>query len=418
MTGRLADKRVADLLGTPFPQGAHLDRVSVLGFLQTRPYMTEVARGLHRETLAKAFACPTYLSDSVTYRNFVAYGFRQPSPMVWLLKGNTQQTMMRPLLDHLEAVAARNRSAGGAGSFEIRYLRRADRLLLRDGKVADIAVSVLPRSPTVDGGQHVPALRTEDTPIEGDVIVAVPPQALSRLIDPVLFDAAPSLADVRKLQSQPRASLDIYFRKKLFNVPDGITVLLNSPHALTFLDLSQLWPRDPEMPDVTVLNLVVSDFSVFVPETGLPDQDQVLDFALAELGHYLPFDAADIDRESCHLQTNVAEPLFTNQVGSWAFRPGTVCAVPNLFIAGDYCRTVVDVVTIEGAVMSGLTAAEAVRQRAHRGAPVAIRVPDVYPQSLLTAAKFMGMPAAYGAKALATAEQTMRALYRDTFPNG
>jgi hypothetical protein len=29
----------------------------------------------------------------------------------------------------------------------------------------------------------------------------------------------------------------------------------------------------------------------------------------------------------------------------------------------------------------------------------------------------MGMPAAYGAKALATAQQTMRALYRETFPN-
>ena len=408
---------LADLLGTPFPPGEHLDRISVLGFFRNRPYMTDAARGLHQQTLAKAFACPTYLSDSVTYRHFVGYGFRQPSPMVWLLKGNTQQTMMRPLLNHLEAVAGHNRSAGGAGSFEIRYLRRADRLSLQGGRVVGISISELPRSPTVEGGQHVPARGTEEMAIAGDVIVAVPPQALSRLIDPALFTAAPSLANVRKLQSQPMAALDIYFRRKLPNVPDGITILLGSRHALTFLDLSQLWPRDPETPDVTFLNLVMSDFSVFVPETGLPDQEQVLAFALAELAQYLPFDLADIDRGRCHLQTNVAEPLFTNQVGSWAFRPGTVCAVPNLFLAGDYCRTVVDVVTIEGAVISGLMAAEAVRQRARQGAPVAIRVPDVYPQPLLTAAKFMGLPAAYGAKALATAQQTMHALYRETFPN-
>src|SRR5689334_13422296 len=71
---------LTDLLGTPFPRDEHLDRVSVLGFLRTRPYLTQAARNLHQQTLAKAFACPTYLSDSVTYRRFVGYGFRQPSP--------------------------------------------------------------------------------------------------------------------------------------------------------------------------------------------------------------------------------------------------------------------------------------------------------------------------------------------------
>jgi len=65
----------------------------------------------------------------------------------------------------------------------------------------------------------------------------------------------------------------------------------------------------------------------------------------------------DVDYARCHVQTNVGEELFVNQVGSWENRPKATCDIPNLFLAGDFCQTVVDVVTVEGAVVSGLNAA-------------------------------------------------------------
>ena len=43
------------------------------------------------------------------------------------------------------------------------------------------------------------------------------------------------------------------------------------------------------------------------------------------------------------------EPLFINAVGSWDDRPEATTAIPNLFLAGDYVRTNIDLTSMEGA---------------------------------------------------------------------
>jgi uncharacterized protein with NAD-binding domain and iron-sulfur cluster len=53
-------------------------------------------------------------------------------------------------------------------------------------------------------------------------------------------------------------------------------------------------------------------------------------------------------------------PLLVNTAGSWASRPEVRTRIPNLFLAGDFVRTDIDLATMEGANESGRKAANAI----------------------------------------------------------
>jgi uncharacterized protein with NAD-binding domain and iron-sulfur cluster len=405
-----------DLLASRAPPVASPEDTSVYDFLISRPYMTSRALALHGQTLAKAFANPTYLNAARTYQKFIGFGFRQPSPMTWLMKGNTQQHLFVPLRRHLEKLGV-----------DIKLLHRVKRIKLANGKISSLEISRLERAAQQDLAvpreSSTTVLETFDWKVS-DVILAVPINALSQFVDVEMFQAAPALANVRNLPTQPMASLDVYFKKKLKNVPAGITLLLDSPYNLTFVDNSQLW-HDGGPKNVTFLNLVMSDFNIFAEYGDPRHADFIKEQLFSELRHYLEFkyspgglEPDDIDRKRCYLQTNVGEPLFTNQVGSWDSRPGPTCPISNLFLAGDFCRTLIDVVTIEGAVVSGLTAAEALRQQANIGEPIEILAPDAYPQSAMAVLKLMGAPYAYAAKAWTVMADGFASRVDQMFPNG
>lgn len=412
---------IVDILGTRSAHRHSHDTSSVSGLVASRPYATRRSIALHSETLAKAFAIPTYLASLNTYRNFLNYGFRHPDPMMWLLNGNTQQYLFAPLEKHLMSLADKVRARGGG--IRIRTLTCVEKLHLRDGAVVGLEIAELRDSPTITRSDRREIRSKTVEPVSGDVILAIPPKALSRLVDLDVFEAAPELGNVRKLRSEPMATLNLYFKRKLSGIPREITLLLQSKYKLSFLDNSQRWQQtDPSK--VTFLSVCASDFSVLAPYAGAGDYDTVKEAIYEELSHYIEFNYDpvgkndDIDRERSSLQPNVGEELFTNDVGSWEFRPGTTCAIPNLFVAGDYCQTFIDVVTIEGAVVSGLMAAEAVRKRAGIGEPITILRPDTYPDEALSALKMMGMPYAYAAKAWAVATDALRSSYDEMFPNG
>jgi hypothetical protein len=391
---------------------------------------------MHRHTLAKAFASPTYLNSAQSYQRFIGYGFRQPSPTAWLLKGNTDVYLFEQFENRLRAVA-KNKEV----KFDLKMSTRIDELLLDDeGQIKLVGTE---ESRESDRSPVSPPTSTciKEIPASESLILAVPFEALSTLISGRLLLAAIELGNVRKLRGQPMASIDIYFNRKLENIPQGITLLADSPFDLTFVDNSQLW-KDGGPSDRTFLNLIISDFSIFTSHTEEEEKAVILESALAELRNYIEFDYAprvpsgmflpstrvarpvteiredDVDRERCHIQYNVHEQLFVNEVGSWDFRPETTCKIPNLFIAGDYCKTFIDVVTIEGAVVSGLMAADAVQQRAGVERPVEILRPETVPQPALAALRWMGAPYAIAAKAASMWQSELQRNIRMMFPNG
>src|SRR5262249_39225599 len=118
---------------------------------------------------------------------------------------------------------------------------------------------------------------------------------------------------------------------------------------------------------------------------------------LNDLHRFIPeIVAGDIDRYD--FQPHVDQPLFMNDVGAWQFRPQASTQLKNLYLAGDYCRSHVDLVSMEGAVTTGLQAAEALRKDSGIGAAVDIQVPNVYSGILMKLGKVVLLPLAALAK--------------------
>ncbi len=399
-----------DILAQPFSRHEFLDNYSVNGFMHSRLYATNPAAIMHQRTLAKAFASPSYQTSAQTYKNYIKYGARLPAPMLWVLKGNSYTAYLQYLERHLKQFGAK---------FDLRLLNRVDKLHLKDGRVREMETSIMPASPTV---HEIDPKLIKKGPTITDIdyaILAVPPKALGKLIDKEVYDADPKLANVRKLRSEPMASLDLYFTKKLPDIPKSHVILVDSPYTLTFIDNSQIWPDEP----TTFLNVVASDFD---PLVGLPVND-VRDLLIKELNRYLPFDPVnDIDFDRTHLQTNTGEELFVSEVGSWQSRPTTTCQIPNLYIAGDFCQNIIAVVTLESAVVSGLLAAQALQSQAiaDRKAPpeaplcrpIDIIEPESYPEADMAVLKALWAPYAYAAKWWASTGGEMLSAFQEMFP--
>jgi hypothetical protein len=281
----------------------------------------------------------------------------------------------------------------------------------------------MPNNVTTERGKERKPTKTWDVDVPGDLVLAVPPRALGRLVSHDVAACAPGLESVRLLRSEPMISLDVYFKRKLSGLTGNITLLLGSNYTLSLLDNSQVWSDAPA--GGTALNVISSNADLIA---DYPNH-VILDIMLRELQRFLDFELGpttldqnlrndDVDYSRCHVQTNVGEELFVNQVGSWDYRPKATCEIPNLFLAGDFCQSFIDVVTVEGAVVSGLLAAEALRRRRGIGAPIDIIRPETYPAFLPAMLAAALRPAAFAAKAVSVADSLVRAQFSRIFPNG
>jgi predicted NAD/FAD-dependent oxidoreductase len=437
---------MADLVGEPARRGDWLEKTSITGFLKAQPYTTDAALAGTYRTTAQAFASPSYLSSARSFKALLSYGLRAPEPSMWMLSGSTQNAIFTPWLKHLAllagkfevlcpkgielgealqaAVEARRAGYQGAGgNLTIRLLTSLEELgiNINTGRITQLVLAELTQSPTIHRGPGEKLLpssmaklppQTLGVSDDDDVILALPLKQLGKLVTPDVAMWAPNLVDVHYLRTEPMISLDLFFKKKLSGLPDGITVLLDSPYEMSFFDNSQAWSELPS--DRTVINVVASNADTLVAY----DDEDIIKALLDELAHYIEFKREDLFECRTHLQTNVGEELFVNQVGSWKWRPQATCGIPNLYIAGDYCRTFIDVVTIEGATVSGLMAAEAVRRRRRVGHPIRLLQPDLFPVSAMTAFAGAQRPLAYVASAVSSVDDAIKNRYRQWFPNG
>jgi protoporphyrinogen oxidase len=385
-----------DLIGPQAMSRQVLEQTSVSNFFRSRPYSTEAAIVAASRTLAEAFASPSYLSSARSYQSLIKYGYRHPVPSLWLLTQNTNDAIFEPWEQHLKA-----RASELGRRFEIIRRTRVEQLHLVGGEVRKLTIATTPENPTTERGVEVKSTDPREVDIDGDLMLTVPPGALGRLVSPEIAAASPALETVRLLRSEPMISLDLYFKCKVPGLDGTITVLTDSKYTLSLLDNSQVW-TDLKGGN-TVLNVIASNADLIADYPN----EVILDVVLKELQRFLDFQIEDVDLDRCHIQTNVGEELFVNQVGSWDYRPTATCDIPNLFLAGDFCQTVVDVVTIEGAVVSGLVAAEALRSRRGVGKPIAIVEPDSYPAIVPAMLAVALLPAVMTAKAVSVASSIM-----------
>jgi protoporphyrinogen oxidase len=390
---------VFDLLAQRF-EGGLLGSYTVNGFVQSRPYASEGGATLFQDSLAKAFALPSYLTSARSYQAFLKYSMRLPVPMMWLLKQDAYHGLHEPFKAKLDSLGCQWKLG-----HEVSDIDRT--LSGQPPRYTTIGITAIEsRNPAwphpADAAGAPPSTPGEADTVEYDyVVLTIPGSGLRRFIPDV--SAAFELRLDEKsgqMHYEPMASLDVYVSKTIPGMPKEHVVLLDSKYGLTFIDNSQLWPGI----EGTALSVASTDFR----SLALLPEEVAFTEILRELQNYLPFHDADV--LYWHIETNAGDTLFVNEIGSDQWRPGPKTHVPNLFLAGDYCRTFIDVVTVEGAVVSGLQAVRALQEQVALDLggqtagtkllePVTIIEPEAYPQWTMMAAAALLAPYAAAAKA-------------------
>ena len=188
------------------------------------------------------------------------------------------------------------------------------------------------------------------------MVMALPMEVLRAMQNDELFEREPNISKLSYLRANQYPALDIYYHKKLENITPEHFELEFSKYNLTAFDASQQWPefRGRNAWQGTMLQFVAGSCQTLAGLSSKKLTQQLYN----EISHYIPHtNENDVAYIVAH--PNRELPLFVNDVNTWTKRPS---AKGNVFyFAGDYCQHETDITSMEGAVRSGLSAAEAVR---------------------------------------------------------
>ncbi|MFI5779241.1 FAD-dependent oxidoreductase [Nocardia sp. NPDC051570] len=254
------------------------------------------------------------------------------------------------------------------------------------------------------------------------VVCAVPVERATRLWNRDVLALDPALEAMNDLSTDWMNGIQFYLTSD-DPITEGHIGLVDSPWALSGLNQAQFWrSRDiaRDYGDGTVrdiLSVDISDWNTPGILYGRPavqcSRDEIAAEVWAQLKAALndgqPNRLRDQDLHSYHLDPAIQwstvtgrntndEPLLVNTAGSWDKRPDARTAIPNLFLAGDYVRTDVDLATMEGANESGRAAVNALLDAADSNAPRAqvfklYRLPQLEPAKQLDRLRYLaGQP--------------------------
>jgi len=289
------------------------------------------------------------------------------SPPDRVLNAPTNQAWIDPWLAHLASLGVRFLTGWAAGRLRLTG-SRIESVVLRD------------RSATLE------EMATDW------FVLAVPLSEAVRLTQPDLVAADPALAGLDRLVCDWMVGLQFYLRRPT-PILHGHVLYLDSPWALTSISQAQFWQQidfAATFGDGTVqdcLSVDISDWDspgLFGKPARECTREEVAADVWAQLSAALNGRGDQVLSDdlvhSWFLDPAVtglggpgpasnAEPLFINTVGSWDDRPQAGTAIGNLFIAGDFARTEVDLATMEGAAQSGRAAVNALLERSGHASP-------------------------------------------------
>ncbi len=308
-----------DALAEPMDRKAFLDRISRVGLMRSRWYVTDRVALLEKENILKASAIPAYEMSAMTARLVSAYWAEEPKPLLSILPGDLQTHFIHPF-----------ENAVTAAGVPIHFGKRVEHV--------------------VEGGGEVAKVRcTDGTEFVGDYYVLTTPLEVARtIIKGDLLRVDPDLGKFEHLDAAPMAALHLTLNRRLYNLPREHVFLFGGRYGLSFIDLTPHWPGLTH----TVLSFISSNF---LPIQDLTETEQ-FDLLFEEIQQYLPISRADVATHK--LNTNVDVPLFINTVGAWPHRPEVRAErVNNLFFAGDWVRNPIDLACMEGAISAAMECA-------------------------------------------------------------
>jgi squalene-associated FAD-dependent desaturase len=240
----------------------------------------------------------------------------------------------------MERLSAYFESRGG------RVLRgaRAEGLVVKDGRVTGVRYlqRSLKQEEIAAGEPPVPRLQSSDA-----VVSAVPPPALHELVPAERRQARP-FCDLGRFKGSPIVSVDLWLDRVV--VEQQMLGLRDSEMDWVF-DKGRLHGRQGPPQH---LAFIVSAAYRTAPKTNT----ELVEAAVSSLRRYFPAMAgARVERS---LVQREVQATFASTPELEALRPGPVTPLAGLFLAGDWTDTGLPA-TIEGAVRSGVRAADAVR---------------------------------------------------------
>ncbi|CAL9647183.1 hypothetical protein SUDANB176_06509 [Streptomyces sp. enrichment culture] len=313
---------------------------SLHDFLHSRWYLTEPAVTDIEHLFVASSAAESRAASAASFRGSIAAFSKDPG-RVRMPRGDLQQWIIGPFRQRLEAEGVEVRTGVELLGVSVSGDRLTALTLREGGRDGETAVEE----------------------VTGHVVLAVPHGRLSGFGPAVTGTLQPPYG-VDRLTSRPLGALHVYLRRRLPGLPDEHIRLVGSPHAITLIDVGQV--REGQR--TTLLNCVVGRVSRLA-ELSETEAVKVL---VEELMAYMPELTWDDIEHTCY-QPHFAAPFFAPGPDSDRHRPAASTALANLHIAGDFCAAPPGVAGMEGAVRSGLAAAESVRRALRPGAsPVLI----------------------------------------------
>lgn len=251
-------------------------------------------------------------------------------------------------------------------------------------------------------------------------VSAMPVEQVTRYMSPELRALDPALGRLARLRTDWMVGIQFFLKQKV-ELTKGHITFIDAPWALTALTQGQFWSERNFAADygdgtaVDCLSVDISNWDAKGMLYGKPAKecspDEVAAEVLAQIryhhtaGELLPegivhswfLDPGVVWDATAGRNANET-PLLVNTVGSWEDRPEARTRVPNLFLAGDFVRTNIDLATMEGANETGRKAANAILASAGSNATPAAtfelwRNPAMVPLQTLDAAAYkLGLP--------------------------
>jgi uncharacterized protein with NAD-binding domain and iron-sulfur cluster len=213
-------------------------------------------------------------------------------------------------------------------------------------------------------------------------VSAMPVEQARKYVSSDILKIDPALSGLSRLRTDWMTGIQFYLREEV-NLVKGHITFIDSPWALTALTQAQFWSEiefDRTYGDGSVKDCLSVDISnwdapgvVYGKPAKRCSPREVAAEVFTQIRRHHTFGDL-IPSKVIHswfldpgihwngtLGRNTNDtPLLVNTVGSWKDRPNATTKVPNLFFAGDFVRTNIDLATMEGAGESGRAAANAI----------------------------------------------------------
>ncbi|MFD0364988.1 FAD-dependent oxidoreductase [Nocardia sp. GCM10030253] len=273
-----------------------------------------------------------------------------------VLNGPTTETWINPWIDYLRSIGVTFQLGQQLSSFD------------------------------TDGAHIVSAIVTDRGgsrhPVEADYYLsAIPLDKFPNVLSEDMLAADPSLGRIRELQAAWMVGIQFFLRKRV-DLANGHVGYNDAPWGLTSISEAQFWRKpltaysDGTVHDV--LSAIISEWDepgTFNRKTAKQcSPEEIARETWAQIKAHVNDDGeTQLTDDMLHswmidpaltaagtADVDYDDSIFIQNAGSWVDRPEAYTAIDNLFLAGDWIKTQINVACMEGANEGGRLAANAI----------------------------------------------------------